>query len=116
MMQLLRTLADMQELALKRLTTTVEEDRSRQELLDQTIEREVAASKRRAQLEKDLAAIRRERENSKRERTEEITRLKAELNDVKDSQTRAMENLRTEFQAQSEAQNVAFTSPRVVNR
>lgn len=109
-MQLLRTLADMQELTLKRLTTTVEEDRSRQELLDQYILREEQASKKRAQLEKDLATVRRERENSQSERTDELTRLKADLSDVKESTSLAMERLRTHFQTQMEQQKDTFTA------
>lgn len=107
-MQLLRTLADMQELTLKRLTTTVEEDRSRQELLDQYILREEQASKKRAQLEKDLATVRRERENSQSARTDELTRLKANLSDVKESTTLAMERLRTLFQTQMQDQQDAY--------
>jgi len=109
-MQLLRTLADMQELTLKRLTTTVEEDRSRQELLDQYIQREEQASKKRAQLEKDLATVRRERENSQSARTDELTRLKANLSDVKESTTLAMERLRTHFQTQMQEQQEAYNA------
>merc|ERR1719399_577602 len=45
--QLLRTLADMQDVTLKRLTTTVEEENSRKELLQLYLEREQAASARR---------------------------------------------------------------------
>merc|ERR1719482_1703856 len=48
--QLLRTLADMQDVTLKRLTTTVEEERSRKELLQLYFEREPAASARRRAL------------------------------------------------------------------
>merc|ERR1719329_1158326 len=83
MLQFLRTLADMQELTLKRLTTTVEEERSRQELLEHYVGREEAASKRRQLLEKDLAHIRREREKAGSSRTEVLTKLKADLLDVK---------------------------------
>jgi len=109
-MQLLRTLADMQELTLKRLTTTVEEDRSRQELLDQYIQREEQASKKRAQLEKDLASVRRERENSQSARTDELTRLKANLSDVKETTTQQMEGLRTRFQTQMHDQQDAYNA------
>merc|ERR1719353_1945160 len=57
--QLLRTLADMQDVTLKRLTTTVEEERSRQELLQHYVERETQASAKRQLLEKDLSKMRR---------------------------------------------------------
>lgn len=97
-LQLLRTLADMQDLTLKRLTTTVEEERSRSELLDHYISREEAASKRRAQLEKDLAHIRREREKAQSSRTEVLTKLKADLLDVKDSTELRMRQLRDKYE------------------
>merc|ERR1719456_2070220 len=97
-LQLLRTLADMQELTLKRLTTTVEEERSRQELLEHYIQREEAMSKRRAQLEKDLAHIRREREKAQSSRTEVLTKLKADLLDVKDSTELRMRQLREKYE------------------
>lgn len=89
--QLLRTLADMQDVTLKRLTTTVEEERSRQELLQHYIERESQASQKRALLEKDLAHIRREREKASSQRTEVITKLKADLHDVEEN-TEAKQN------------------------
>merc|ERR1711904_715298 len=98
MLQFLRTLAEMQELTLKRLTTTVEEERSRQELLEHYISREEAASKRRAQLEKDLAHIRREREKAQSSRTEVLTKLKADLLDVKDSTELRMRQLREKYE------------------
>jgi len=89
--QLLRTLADMQDVTLKRLTTTVEEERSRQELLQHYVEREAQASAKRALLEKDLAHIRREREKASSQRTEQITKLKADLHDVEEN-TEAKQN------------------------
>ena len=70
---------------MKRLSTTVEEERSRQELLEHYINREEAATKKRQQLEKDLAHVRRDREKSQTSRTEVLTKLKADLLDVRDS-------------------------------
>merc|ERR1719390_83952 len=61
--QLLRTLADMQDVTLKRLTTTVEEENSRKELLQLYFEREQASS----------------------QRTEQITKLKADIHDVEEN-------------------------------
>jgi hypothetical protein len=89
--QLLRTLADMQDVTLKRLTTTVEEERSRQELLQHYVERETQASAKRQLLEKDLSHIRREREKASSQRTEVITKLKADLHDVEEN-TEAKQN------------------------
>eukprot|EP00921_Rhytidocystis_pertsovi_P020493 GHVQ01032700.1.p1 GENE.GHVQ01032700.1~~GHVQ01032700.1.p1 ORF type:complete len:395 (-),score=74.20 GHVQ01032700.1:1158-2342(-) len=84
-MKLIHTFADMQEVMLIRMTTTVEEEKSRQELLEQYIQKEEAASKRRAQLEKELAEIRREREKVASSRSEIILKLKADLQDIQDS-------------------------------
>ncbi|CAD7933919.1 unnamed protein product [Amoebophrya sp. A120] len=84
-LQLIRTLADMEELTLKRLATTVEEERSRQELIEHYKSREEASLKKKAQLEKDLAAVRKDREKAQASRTEVLTKLKADLLDVKDS-------------------------------
>jgi hypothetical protein len=91
--QLLRTLADMQDVTLKRLTTTVEEENSRKELLQLYLEREQAASAKRSLLEKDLAHIRREREKASSQRTEQITKLKADLHDVEENTEAKQNNL-----------------------
>merc|ERR1719161_678153 len=91
--QLLRTLADMQDVTLKRLTTTVEEENSRKELLQLYLEREQAASAKRSLLEKDLAHIRREREKASSQRTEQITKLKSDLHDVEENTEAKQNNL-----------------------
>mmetsp|Transcript_41031 Transcript_41031/g.89655 ORF Transcript_41031/g.89655 Transcript_41031/m.89655 type:complete len:388 (+) Transcript_41031:191-1354(+) len=95
--QFLKTLADMQELTLKRLTTTVEEEKSRMELLEHYKSREMEASKRRQQLEQDLGHIRRECERAQSQRTEILTKLKADLLDVKDSKLDRMTALQTRY-------------------
>merc|ERR1712139_348780 len=77
---------------------TVEEERSRQELLEHYVGREEAASKRRQQLEKDLAHIRREREKAQSSRTEVLTKLKADLLDVKESTELRMNQLREKYE------------------
>mmetsp|Transcript_1859 Transcript_1859/g.4135 ORF Transcript_1859/g.4135 Transcript_1859/m.4135 type:complete len:387 (-) Transcript_1859:164-1324(-) len=107
--QFLKTLADMQELTLKRLTTTVEEERSRQELLEHYKSREQEASKRRQQLEKDLNHIRRECERAQSQRTEILTKLKADLLDVKDSKLDRMSQLRNRYETRMREQQEAFT-------
>merc|ERR1719428_1448158 len=98
MVQFLKTLVDMQELTLKRLTTTVEEERSKMELLEHYKVKEADASKRRQQLEKDLAHIRREKDRSQSHRTEILTKLKADLLDVKENKSERMNALRTRYE------------------
>jgi len=95
--QFLHTLNDMQELTLKRLTTTVEEERSRTELLEHYKTREAEASKRRQHLEKDLNLIRRECERAQSQRTQILTKLRAELLDVKESSQYKMDELRKRY-------------------
>lgn len=115
MVQFLKTLVDMQELTLKRLTTTVEEERSKMELLEHYKVKEADASKRRQQLDKDLNHIRREKEKSQTHRTEILTKLKAELLDVKENKAYRMDTLRSkyegrmkDFQAQFDARTAEY--------
>mmetsp|Transcript_64083 Transcript_64083/g.164885 ORF Transcript_64083/g.164885 Transcript_64083/m.164885 type:complete len:390 (-) Transcript_64083:102-1271(-) len=108
----LKTLADMQELTLKRLTTTVEEERSRQELLEHYKSREAEASKRRQQLEKDLTHIRREGERAQSQRNEILTKLKADLLDVKVYKAERMTNLRNRFEGRMKSYQEAFDARR----
>lgn len=108
--QFLKTLTDMQELTLKRLTTTVEEERSRTELLEHYKNREAEASKRRQQLEKDLNHVRRESERAQSVRTETLTKLKADLLDVRDSKQERMAALRTRYETRMREHEAAFAA------
>lgn len=106
--QFVKTLVDMQELILKRLTSTVEEERSRQELLEHYRSHEEELTKRRQQLDKDLAHIHRERERAQTQRTEQLTKLKADLQDVKDSTEARMEQLRKHYESRMRDHQEAF--------
>lgn len=106
----LKTLADMQDLTLKRLTTTVEEERSRQELLKHYNLREEEASKRKGQLDKDLNHIRRERERASSVRTDQLTKLKADLLDIKVNSTENMKDLRRRYEERMKVHQEAFNS------
>jgi len=106
--QFLKTLADMQELTLKRLTTTVEEEKSRAELLDYYLNRENEATNRRQQLEKDLAFIRSECEKEQLRRNEVLTKLRADLLDVRLSKEQMMSALRTRYENRMKEQHEYF--------
>mmetsp|Transcript_45310 Transcript_45310/g.115047 ORF Transcript_45310/g.115047 Transcript_45310/m.115047 type:complete len:387 (-) Transcript_45310:79-1239(-) len=108
--QFLKTLADMQELTLKRLTTTVEEERSRTELLEHYKNREAEASKRRQQLEKDLTHLKSACERAQSHRNEILTKLKAELLDVRDSKAERMTELRNKYEKRMKDHESAFAS------
>lgn len=106
--QLLKTLAEMQELTLKRLTTTLEEDKSRMELLKYYVSREAEANKRKQQLENDLKIIRREAERSQSQRTEILTKLKADILDLNESKQDRMTQLRTRYEGRMKSQHEEF--------
>eukprot|EP00418_Pyrodinium_bahamense_P069997 CAMPEP_0179085524 /NCGR_PEP_ID=MMETSP0796-20121207/38738_1 /TAXON_ID=73915 /ORGANISM="Pyrodinium bahamense, Strain pbaha01" /LENGTH=386 /DNA_ID=CAMNT_0020782965 /DNA_START=65 /DNA_END=1225 /DNA_ORIENTATION=- len=98
LIQFLKTLAEMQDLTLKRLSTTVEEERSRQELLEHHNSQASEASKRKQQLELDLQHVRRESEKAQSHRTEILTKLKADLLDVKEQKQESMQALRRRYE------------------
>ena len=66
-------------------------------MLNHCHQRYETASKVKAQLEKDLAAIRREREKAHSSRTETLTKLKSDLLDVSESMSLSMRRLRDDF-------------------
>merc|ERR1719231_889271 len=68
------------------------------ELLEHYNLKEKDASKRRQQLEKDLNHIRREKDRSQSHRTEILTKLKADLLDVKENKLNRMNSLRTRYE------------------
>mmetsp|Transcript_76307 Transcript_76307/g.220454 ORF Transcript_76307/g.220454 Transcript_76307/m.220454 type:complete len:384 (-) Transcript_76307:62-1213(-) len=107
-LQFLRTLAEMQELTMRRLTTTVEEERNRTELLEHYKNREAEASKRKQQLEKDLTHSKSKSEREQSLRTEILTKLKADLLDVRDSKAERMTALRNRYQARMKEHQEAF--------
>lgn len=107
--QFLKTLADMQDLTLKRLTTTVEEERSRQELLENYKTREKEATLRKQQLERDLNHMRKECEKAQSQRQEILTKLKADRYEVQDNQRKRMEELRSRYEIRMTQHQDAFT-------
>lgn len=108
MVTYLKTLVDMQELTLKRLTTTLEEERSKTELLEHYIIKEADASKRRQQLDLDLNHIRREKDRSQSHRAEILTKLRADLMDVKENKLERMNSLRTRYDNRMKQQQEEF--------
>jgi hypothetical protein len=110
--QFLKTLADMQELTLKRLTTTVEEERSRQELLDYYRIREEEATKKKQQLDRDLNQIRKECERAQSQRNDILLKLKADLFEVKDRKTERMNQLQARYEQRMRDAQESFNAKR----
>merc|ERR1719188_222887 len=106
--QFLKTLADMQDLTLKRLTTTVEEERSRQEFLEHYKTREKEATLRKQQLERDLNHMRKECEKAQSQRQEILTKLKADRYEVQDNQRKRREELRSRYEVRMKEHQDTF--------
>jgi len=102
----------MQELTLKRLTTTVEEERSRQELLDYYRVREEEATKKKQQLDRDLNQIRKECERAQSQRNDILLKLKADLFEVKDRKTERMNQLQARYEQRMRDAQESFNSKR----
>merc|ERR1712194_309930 len=108
--QFLHTLKDMQDLTLKRLQTSVEEERMRTEMLENYKTREAEASKRRQQLERDLSLVRRECERAKSQRMQILNKLKAELLYVRESKQRRMDSLRSRYDTRMKEHEFTFAA------
>lgn len=109
---LLKTLGEMQELTVKRLTTTVEEEKSRQELLEHYKSREAEASRRRKQLQADLDHISQEWDRDKTQWEEILMKLQADLGDVKDNKVERMTNLRNHYETRMREHQESFEAKR----
>merc|ERR1711933_460142 len=110
--QFLKTLADMQDLTLKRLTTTVEEERSRQELLDYYRIREEEATKKKQQLDRDLNQIRKECERAQSQRNDILLKLKADLFEVRDRKSEQMNQLQARYEQRMRDAQETFNAKR----
>jgi len=108
----LKTLADMQDLTLKRLTTTVEEENSRQELLEHYKAKLEEANKKRAQLEKDLTFLHQETEAAQQNRSQILLKLKAQLQDVKDKKLSDMKELHNRYETRMKGYQNDFNARR----
>jgi len=108
----MKTLAAMQVLTNKRLTTTGEEDRSRQELLSHYQSRANEAQKRLQQLNMDLGLVRSESEKQQNNRQDVLTKLKAELFSVRESSLDHMNQLRTHYETRMTEHQEAFDAKR----
>lgn len=82
---------------MKRMKTTVEEERAREELLEKYVQQENAASSRRAELETQLTLLRTEREKASNRSSEIIMKLKADLQDVVDFTDQRLTQLHEQY-------------------
>ncbi|KAL8446390.1 hypothetical protein Emag_004756 [Eimeria magna] len=81
-MKFIHALADMQDVMIKRLTTPVEDEKANDDLLQMYLQEESVAAERRDELEKQLAALRSERQKHAARSSEAIAKLKSDLHDL----------------------------------
>ncbi|EPR64745.1 putative coiled-coil protein [Toxoplasma gondii RUB] len=86
-----------QDVMVKRMKMTVEEERARKELLERYIQQEKAASSRRTELEKQLTLLRTEREKASNRSCETVVKLKADLQDVHDFTEQRLAQLHEQY-------------------
>uniref|UniRef100_A0A0G4FSP4 Dynein regulatory complex protein 10 n=1 Tax=Chromera velia CCMP2878 TaxID=1169474 RepID=A0A0G4FSP4_9ALVE len=107
--ELASTVHDMTSIVEKKLTTTVEEDNSRREVLTHYRTRVELASKRKKELDRDLQLIIQDREKSQAGRREKITKLKADIDDVQDTTEVKLKVLREKYEARERDHTERFT-------
>eukprot|EP00820_Chromera_velia_P003414 Cvel_428.t1-p1 / transcript=Cvel_428.t1 / gene=Cvel_428 / organism=Chromera_velia_CCMP2878 / gene_product=hypothetical protein / transcript_product=hypothetical protein / location=Cvel_scaffold13:236720-238394(+) / protein_length=287 / sequence_SO=supercontig / SO=protein_coding / is_pseudo=false len=101
-------LHEMQGLIEKRLTTTVEEDNSRREILEQYRKRAELANRRKKDLERDLALVQADRDKSQAARKEQITKLKADLDDIRHTTEFKLKSLAEKYEQRGKEHKERF--------
>merc|ERR1711968_87074 len=76
------TLTDLRAVSRKRLSTSVEEDKAREDLLQEVIGRERKASQEKKALEQELTSVKRERQTSQGNRDDQILKLIEEISTI----------------------------------
>lgn len=93
---------------LTRLTTTVEDEKANDELLDRYLQQEKQAAQRRADLEKQLTQLRSERERHSARSSEAIAKLKGDLHDIQSTTEQRLWQLSREHSKNEETLTRAF--------
>ncbi|KAL8434327.1 hypothetical protein ACSSS7_003225 [Eimeria intestinalis] len=104
-MKFIHALADMQDVMIKRLTTPVEDEKANDDLLQMYLQEESVAAERRDELEKQLAALRGERQKHAARSSEAIAKLKSDLHDLQSITEQRLWQISEEF-AKREAQQI----------
>ncbi|KAL8273388.1 hypothetical protein Esti_002720 [Eimeria stiedai] len=102
-MKFIHALADMQDVMIKRLTTPVEDEKASDDLLQMYLQEESVAAERRDELEKQLAALRTERQKHSARSSQAIAKLKSDLHDLQSIAEQRLWQISEEF-ARGDAQ------------
>lgn len=98
------TLTDLKLVSQKRLSTSVEEDKTREDSLQEVIARERKASQEKKALEQELTSEKREREQSETQRNEAILKLIEEISNI--STTSGENETALELKAQADLKSL----------
>ncbi|KAL8435880.1 hypothetical protein Efla_002124 [Eimeria flavescens] len=107
-MKFIHALADMQDVMLKRLTTPVEDEKANDDLLQMYLEQESLAAERRDELEKQLGALRSERQKHAARSSEATAKLKSDLHDLQSVNEQRLWQMNEDFAKRDAQQTRAF--------
>ncbi|KAL8446978.1 hypothetical protein Emed_004735 [Eimeria media] len=107
-MKFIHALADMQDVMIKRLTTPVEDEKANDDLLQMYLQEESVAAERRDELEKQLAALRCERQKHAARSSEAIAKLKSDLHDLQSITEQRLWQISEEFARRDAQQTRAY--------
>jgi len=110
MMRFLATFNELKEQTYQRLSTSVEEEKSKEDWFLEISAREEKASQTLRQLQKEIRAEKQERERQVSERNATIAKLQTELEEIKNATIAEVKALENETKAQEEADRAGFTS------
>jgi len=110
MRKYLATFSELKSQTYSKLSTSVEEEKSKEDWFLEISAREEKASQTLRQLQKEIKAERADRERDVSQREETIKKLRDELENIKSATIAEEKQLETESKAQETADNEAFTS------
>jgi len=108
MQRFLATFSELKEQTYQRLSTSVEEEKSKEDWFLEISAREEKASQTLRQLQKEIRAEKQERERQVSARNETIKKLRDELDEIKAATVNEVKALESETKAQEEADRAAF--------
>jgi len=110
MSKFLQTLSELKEQTLQKLSTSVEEEKSKEDWFLEISAREEKASQTLRQLQKEIKAEKADRERQVSARNESIQKLRDELSAIKTSTVNETQALQADTKAQEEADRDSYQS------
>jgi len=110
MQRFLTTFNELKDQTYQRLSTSVEDEKSKEDWFLEISAREEKASQTLRQLQKEIRAEKQERERQVSARNETIKKLRDELEEIKEATVNEVKQLETETKGQEEEDKTAFTA------